>query len=442
MGWSAVTQQVFHNSNALRLRAHTAVPGGAHTYAKGDDQFPVESPGFIARGQGCRVWDVDGNQFIEYGSGLRSVTLGHAFAPVVEAVRGQLEYGTNFARPAPIEVEAAEQFLSLIGGAQMVKFAKNGSDATTAAVRLARAYTGRELVAICQDHPFFSVDDWFIGSTDMHAGIPEPHRRLTLKFKYNDLEDLRRLLEENPKRVACVVMEAENAQPPAPEYLRGVRALCDAHGALMVLDEVVTGFRWHLNGAQAYYGIRPDLSTFGKGMANGFAVSALAGSREIMQLGGFDHGRERVFLLSYTHGGETHSLAAALATMKAYRELNVVDRLWRQGERLTQGIQQITDDLGIGDYFHVSGKPCCLIFVTKDPARERSQIFRTLFLQEMIRRGVLCPNFVVNYAHDDAAIDQTLEAAAGALKIYSKALEDGPEQFLTGRPVRPVMRHS
>jgi glutamate-1-semialdehyde 2,1-aminomutase len=295
-------------------------------------------------------------------------------------------------------------------------------------------------VALCGDHPFFSTDDWFIGTTSMRAGIPEEERRLSLKFAYNDLDDLERVLISHKGEVACVLLEAENGEAPAQGYLQGVRKLCDAHGAVMVLDEVVTGFRWHAGGAQAYYGVRPDLCTFGKGMANGFSVSALAGRRRIMELGGYDHGRERVFLLSFTHGGETHSLAAAIATMKAYQEQDVVGHLWRQGQRLADGVGQITRELGIEKYFHTQGKPCCLIFVTKDGAGERSQIFRTLFLQEMIRRGVLCPNFVVNYSHDDAAIDQTIEATAGALKVYAQALESGAEGLVEGRPVRPVMR--
>src|SRR5215469_12336223 len=163
----------FCKSRALQLKAHRFIPGGSHTYAKGDDQYPQEAPGFIVRGKGCRVWDVDGNEFIEYGMGLRAVTLGHAFEPVVEAAYRQMQLGINFNRPAKIEVDLAEVMLEVVNGADMIKFAKNGSDVTTAAVKLARAYTGRDLVAICGDQPFFSTDDWFIGTTEMNAGIPQ-----------------------------------------------------------------------------------------------------------------------------------------------------------------------------------------------------------------------------------------------------------------------------
>ena len=203
----AADQMDFSKSRALQPKAHRLIPGGSHTYAKGDDQYPERAPGFIVRGKGCHVWDLDGNEYIEYGMGLRAVTLGHAFDPVVEAAYAQMQLGTNFSRPAKIEVDLAEVMLEILDGADMVKFAKNGSDVTTAAVKLARAYTGRDFVAVCGDHPFFSVDDWFIGTTDVNAGIPEAISRLTLKFAYNDLGSLRQLFDQYPNQIACVVLE-------------------------------------------------------------------------------------------------------------------------------------------------------------------------------------------------------------------------------------------
>jgi len=270
----------YEASKRLSERAHAVVPGGAHTYAKGDDQFPEEAPGFITRGEGSHVWDVDGNEFIEYGSGLRSVTLGHAYPDVVEAALEAMRLGSNFARPAPIEVEMAERFLALVPTAEMVKFAKNGSDVTTAAVKLARAYTGRDLVAVCAEHPFFSTDDWFIGTTPMDAGIPPAIAAQTLKFHYNDVESVSRVFAEHPGRIACIVMEAATSVEPKDGFLQKVIDICHANGAVFILDEMITGFRWHLSGAQTLYGIKPDLSTFGKGIANGFALSVLAGRRE------------------------------------------------------------------------------------------------------------------------------------------------------------------
>jgi glutamate-1-semialdehyde 2,1-aminomutase len=437
---SAAERERYARSGELRERAHALIPGGAHTYAKGDDQYPELAPGFIDRGEGCHVWDVDGNEYIEYGMGLRSVTLGHAFAPVVEAAARAMWRGSNFTRPAAIEVEAAETLLGLMPRGEMVKFAKNGSDVTTAALKLARAVTGRDLVAICGDQPFFSVDDWFIGSTAMPGGIPEGVRRQTLKFAYNDLASLQALFAAYPEQIACVVMEAETTEPPLEGYLQGVIDLCHAHGALFVVDEMITGFRWHNGGAQALYGITPDLSTFGKGIGNGFAVSALVGKAAIMERGGLRHAEERVFLLSTTHGAETHSLAAAIATMRTYGAEDVIGHMERQGARLAAGVRQAAAELGIEEYFQVAGRNSNLIFVTRDRDKQRSQPFRTLFMQEAIRRGLLMPSFVISYAHTAQDVDRTVAAVAEALVVYRQALEDGVERYLVGRPVKPVFR--
>jgi glutamate-1-semialdehyde 2,1-aminomutase len=430
----------FSKSRVLQPRAHALIPGGAHTYAKGDDQYPEQAPSLIARGKGCHVWDVDGNEFIEYGMGLRAVSLGHAFEPLVQAVYKQMQLGANFTRPAKIEVDAAEAFLEIIDGAEMVKFAKNGSDVTTAAVKLARAYTGRDLIAICGDQPFFSTDDWFIGTIEMNSGIPESVTKLTLKFRYNDLASLRELFDQHPEKIACVVMEAEAATPPVPGYLKQVKELCEQRGAVLIFDEMITGFRWHLGGAQKFHGVVPHLSTFGKAMGNGFAISALAGERKIMRLGGLDHDQPRVFLLSTTHGAETHALAAAIETIRIYHEHRVVEFLWKQGERLQALVQQSIGENRLEGFFEVFGRPCNLVFGTRDQNRERSQPFRTLFMQELIRRGVIAPSFVVSFSHSDVDIERTGEAVHEALIIYRKALDEGVDKYLEGRPVKPVNR--
>lgn len=427
-------------SRTLQSAAHKIIPGGAHTYAKGDDQFPESAPAFMDRGKGCHAWDVDGNEFIEYGMGLRAVTLGHAFEPVVQAASRQMQLGANFTRPARIEVEAAEEFLGLIGGADMVKFAKNGSDVTTAAVKLARAYTGRDLIAICGDQPFFSTDDWFIGTMAMNAGIPRAVLDLTLQFPYNDLEGLEELFDRHPGQIACVVMEAEAAMQPQPGYLQQVKELCERKGAVLIFDEMITGFRWHLGGAQKFHGVVPHLSTFGKALGNGFAISALAGKREIMDLGGLNHDQPRVFLLSTTHGAETHALAAATATMRVYVQEGVVEFLWRQGELLRGLVEQSILENKLTGYFELLGRPCNLIFATRDESRERSQSYRTLFMQEMIRRGVIAPSFVVSFSHSDEDIHRTAAAVHDALAVYRKALDEGVEKYLQGRPIRPVDR--
>jgi len=436
----AAEQKDFSKSRALQPKAHSLIPGGAHTYAKGDDQYPEQAPGFIARGKGCHVWDLDGNEFIEYGMGLRAVTLGHVFEPVVEAAYKQMQLGINFSRPAKVEVDLAEAMLEIIDGADMVKFAKNGSDVTTAAVKLARAYTGRDLIAICGDQPFFSIDDWFIGTTEMNAGIPHAITEMTLKFRYNDADSLRVLFDEYPGRIACVMLEAEATTPPTAGYLNQVKELCEQRGAVLIFDEMITGFRWHLGGAQKFHGVVPHLSTFGKAMGNGFAISALMGKREIMRLGGLEHEQARVFLLSTTHGAETHALAASLETIRIFRERGVIEFLWAQGERLRALVNLSMAENRLDGFFELLGRPCNLVFGTLDQDHNRSQAFRTLFMQELIKRGVIAPSFVVSFSHSDADIDRTAEAVYEAHAIYRKALDEGIEKYLEARPVKPVNR--
>lgn len=430
----------FQSPSELRDKCRWLIPGGSHTYAKGDDQFPEQAPPFISHGKGCHAWDLEGREFIEYGMGLRAVTLGHAFAPVVDAVSRELARGSNFTRPSPIEVECAEQFLELVPTAEMVKFCKDGSHAVDGAIRLARAYTGRDLVAICSEHPFFSTSDWFIGTTEMNAGIPEATRRLVVNFKYNDLASLEAVFAEHPGQIACAIMEPARTEEPGVGYLEGVKRIAHANGALLVYDEMITGFRWHKRGAQHLYGVAPDLSTFGKGLANGFSVSALTGRREIMELGGSDHDRERVFLLSTTHGAETHELAAAMATMRFYDNNPVVDTLYARGERLRHGFERAVQNNGLAGYVDLASRDCNLLFATRDADKCPSQAFRTLFMQEMIKRGVIGPSFVVSYSHTENDIDRTLDAAHETLGIYRQALDVGVEKFLTGRPVKPVFR--
>jgi glutamate-1-semialdehyde 2,1-aminomutase len=430
----------FAISDALRPRAHSVIPGGAHTYAKGDDQYPVQAPGFIARGFGCHVWDADGNEFIEYGMGLRAIALGHAFPAVVAAAVQQIRCGANFTRPSPLEVECAENLLEFVPGAEMAKFTKDGSTATTAAVRLARAYTGRDRIALCADHPFYSYDDWAICRTPMDAGIPRDIANLTLTFHYNDLAGVAALFAAHPGSIAALILEAAKDVEPAVGYLGELRELCHRNGALLIFDEMITGFRWPQGAAQRHYGVEADLSTFGKALGNGFAVSALVGKRDIMRLGGLDHDRDRVFLLSTTHGAETHTLAAALAVMEVYRSEPVLETLEQQGQRLKAGIESAAARHGVDRHFQIVGRPSNLVYACRDRDGAPSQVFRTLFLQETIRRGVLAPSLVVSYSHSNEDIDRTVEAIDGALGIYRRALEDGPETHLIGRPVQPVFR--
>lgn len=427
----------FIRSSELAARLTALVPGGCHTYAKGQSQYPERSPHIIARGQGCHVWDVDGNEFIEYGMGVRAVTLGHCYAPVVEAVREALALGTNFTRPAAIEVEAAEMFLSIIDG-EMVKFGKLGTSADTGALKLARAFTGRDKVAICWEHPYFGHDEWAICRTTTDGGIPRAVSELTLGFHYNDIDSLRALFDEHPGQIAAVFLEPSRTEEPLSGFLEGIRALCDEKGALLVFDEIITGFRFHLNGAQKLYGVKPDLSTFGKAIANGFSVSALCGRRNVMRLGSHERPEDNVYLMSTTHGAEVCSLAAAIANMRVYKSEPVIETLYRQGERLRAGMLEAITRHGVGDYVTLNGRGCNLLYGTRGRDGKPSQEFRTLFIQELVQRGVLAPSFIVSYSHSDDDIDRTVEAIDGALGIYARALEDGVHQYLIGRPSRHV----
>lgn len=431
----------YAGSRAHQRRAHAVIPGGAHTYARGDDQMPEPMPVVIERGDGCRVWDVDGNRYIEYGIGLRAVTMGHAEPRVTAAATEWLTRGTNFSRPSVVELEAAEAFLDLIPGAERVKFCKDGSSATTAAIKVARAATGRDLVALCADHPFLSQDDWFIGTTPMDAGIPQAVKDLTIVFPYGDLDALRHTLDTRAGEVACIVMEATRDDGDPGDYLRAVAEICRQRDVVFVLDEMITGFRWSEHGAQGLFGVTPDLSTFGKALANGYSVSALAGRAELMDLGGLATDQPRVFLLSSTHGAETHALAAAIATMQIGKADDVSGQLMERGAKLRRGVEQAVQAAGLEGRVGVSGRDCNLVFYTRGPGGTPSQSYRTLFLQELTRRGILAPSFVITTAHDDSAIDETVEAVSGALDVYSQALDAGSvDGFLVGRAVQPVFR--
>ncbi|RME58427.1 MAG: glutamate-1-semialdehyde 2,1-aminomutase, partial [Caldilineae bacterium] len=400
----------------LRARAHRLIPGGAHTYSKGDDQFPANAPAFIVRGQGAVVWGSDGREYIDWGMGLRSVVLGHAYPRVVEAAKAQLDLGSNFVRPSPLEGDLAEALLDLIPAADMVKFAKDGSDTTSAAVRLARAYTGRDRVVICQDNPFYSFNDWFIGSTPTDAGIPRAVSDLTLRFGYHDLAGLEALFEAYPDEIACVIIEPA-ATAPGPNgdpigyrlanernaaFLAGAKEICHRHGALIVFDEMISGFRWAVPGAQTFYGVEPDLSCFGKALGNGFSVSALAGRREIMDQGGiYQTERPRVFLLSATHGGETHALAAALAVIQEMQEQPVIEHIWRIGALLQRGLTKAIAEAGLQENVRCDHYPCSPLLRFWGADGEPSAALRTLFLQEMVKHGVLIPYIAPSFSHTD-----------------------------------------
>ncbi|MCL6089173.1 MAG: glutamate-1-semialdehyde 2,1-aminomutase [Candidatus Marsarchaeota archaeon] len=427
--------------SALHERAHKLIPAGCHTYSKGDDQFPSNAPPFLARGEGAYVWDLAGEKYIDWGMGLRSVLLGHAYPRVVEAVKTQLAYGSNFIRPHLIESEVAETMARIIPSAEMVKFAKNGSDVTTAAVKLARAHTGRDLILYCKDHPFFSVNDWFIGTTACNAGVPQAIQDLSIPFRYNQPETLKEAFDKYKDRIACVIMEPVTGAEPKDNFLSFAREIAHKNGAVFILDEMITGFRFSLHGAQSIYKVKPDLCTFGKALTNGFSVSALCGKAEIMERGGLRHKKERVFLLSLTHGAEIHSFAAAQASLAEYEEKKVSEAVARQGQKLQDGFRRVIGEQGLSAHMSIDGFSCSPILNFKEADGSFSFVKKTLFMQEMVKQHVLMPYLAPSFSHTDAVVEETVAAfakTAPTLKGWFDSPE--PKKHLVGEPVKPVFR--
>jgi glutamate-1-semialdehyde 2,1-aminomutase len=436
-------------STEYKSRLLKVIPGGAHTYSRGYDQYPENAPQIMDRGKGAYTYDCNDNEYLDYGMALRAVTLGYAEDEVDQAAFEQIKKGNNLTRASMIELEAAELLVNLIDSVDMVKFTKNGSTAVSAAVKLARAYTGRTLVARCAEQPFFSYDDWFIGSTPVKRGIPENIIEQTKVFSYNDITSLASLIDQFPEQIACVILEPSSLGHPAPSestpgetYLHDVQRLCKKHGIVFVLDEMITGFRWDLKGAQNYYNIHADLCTFGKAMANGFSVAAVAGKREIMELGSIEFaGSERLFLLSTTHGAEMCGLGAFVKTIELMQRFNVVEHLWDYGKKLISLINHKAAAAGISDFFKVGGVECSPWYMTYDHNSDVSLPFRTLFSQEMIKNGVLMPWIALSYRHGDRELEKTAMALERTFKIYARALEQGSTNgYLQGDIIKPVFR--
>ena len=432
----------FSKSDSYRHDVHDVIVGGAHTYSKGDDQFPRLSPAAIARGKGGHVWDVDGNEYVDCTLGLGSVSLGHAYEPVLKPVREALEQGSNFQRPSSLELEVGRAFLALCPGMERIKFAKNGSNVTTAAVKLARAFTRRPRVAIAASHPFFSFDDWFIGTTQVNAGIPDAIRQLSLRYDTREPETLEQLFRKYPGEIACVITEPEELTPIDPEMIREANRIARKHGAVFILDEMLSGFRAGLPGSYTEYGFEPDLTTWGKAIGNGFSFCALAGRADIMELGGIRQEVDpRVFLLSSTHGGEHHVLAAALAVIREYREKDVLKALRHLTSTVAEGVRQTIRDAGLSDYIEAHVSSWRIVFVFRDREDEISAPYRTLMLQEMIGRGVLYQGvFLPCFTHSEADISHFLAAFRSSCNVYRQALDGGVENLLVGDPTRPVFR--
>lgn len=417
-------------SESLWKRAQKVIPGGTQTFSKAPNQVaPGFAPKFLRSGRGSRVTDVDGHSYLDLTMGLLPVILGYCHEGVNEAVRRQLAEGSIFSLPHPLEVEVADQLADIIPCAEMIRFAKNGSDATSGAVRIARAYTDRDVVACCGYHGW---QDWYIGSTTRSKGVPGAVKELTKTFSYNDLDSLRDILEAHPGGVAAIILEPVTFEPPTPGFLEGVRALATENGAVLIFDEVITGFRFAIGGAQELFGVMPDLSTFGKSVANGFPLSGIAGRRELMKV------LEKAFF-SFTFGGETLSLAAAQATVTELVERDGPSYLWDIGRQLKGGVESLIRSHELGAQLTCPGLPIwtCLNFIGPDPLGHK-----TLFQKECVERGVLfMSNHNTSLAHSTEDIDLVLSVYDEAMGVLAKAIaDDRVEHLIEGRRVQPVFR--
>jgi len=428
------------NNFYLRKKINSLIPGGAHTYSRGDDQFPENAPALLEKGKGCYVWGSDGKKYLDYGMGLRSVTIGYAQEEIDKAAIEEIKKGNNLPKSTFTELRAAEKILKLFPSMDMVKFAKNGSVVTTAAVKLARAYTGRKYIVRCADHPFFSYDDWFIGDTVMKRGIPEEISKLTLNFRFNEIDSLLEVFQKHKGEIACVIMEPTTHIQPEKGFLGEVLDITHKNKAVFISDEISCAFRVGMATTIDCYNVTPDLIAVGKGVANGYACDALLGKREIMRLGGIDHNEERVFLTSTTFGGELSALGAMMATIDYFKKHNVLKHLWDYNIKLLEGANKISSDLNLADYFYFEGFGGRVNFVAKDNKGNNSFEFRTLFAQEMVKNGILIPWVSNSYSHKEKELNMTLEAIRNSLEVYRKALKEGVKKYLRGKVMKPVFR--
>lgn len=426
-------QNKYRKSEELLARALKTIPLGSQTFSKSTTQYPWGvSPYFITKGQGSRVWDVDGNEYIDFVNSLAAITLGYNDPDVTAAVRAQIEDGIIFSLPHPLEMQVSEKIVEMVPCAEMVRFGKNGSDATSGAIRLARAYTNRDYVAVCGYHGW---QDWYIGSTTRNLGVPKSTQELTHKFTYNDIDSLHKIFREYPDQVAAVIMEPMNSTEPVDGFLEKAKELSKKNGSVFIFDETITGFRYANGGAQEYFGVIPDLATFGKGLANGYPVSAIAGKADIMRL------MEEIFF-SFTFGGETLSLAAALATMTKLQKKPVIETIWKQGQKIIDGVNALIVKHGLKNVLSTDGKPCWSFLLFKDTNTYSQWELKTLFMQEVFARGILTlGTHNMSYAHGDSDIQKLLDAYDSVFSILKDVDENNSlHNKLHCNPIIPLFK--
>jgi len=405
---------MYKKSEKLLDRALKSIPLASQTFSKSLTQYPRGvSPFFIEKGKGARVWDVDGNEYVDFVNSLAAVTLGYCDKDVDEAVQEQMKSGVTFSLPHKLEMEVAEKLIEIIPCAEKVRFAKNGTDATSAAIRIARAYTGKEHIAVCGYHGW---QDWYIGSTTRDLGVPQSVKELTHKFEYNNIKSLEKIFQE--QKLACVIMEPMNIEYPKDDFLKGVKELAHKNNALFILDETVTGFRYSLGGAQELFGVTPDLATFGKGMANGYPLSAVVGRNKVMQ-------KVEDIFFSGTFGGETLSLAAASRIIDKYKKKQVTEHFFEVGTYLLEQLNKLIDNKGLGAIFWTSGHPSWSFLHIKEQEKYSTFEIKTFFLQEMFKRGILTlGSHNISFSHTKEIVDQLLDVYAEVLPMVKENIKN------------------
>lgn len=416
-------------SEELYKRSTGLIPSYAQTLAKGPTQFTKGvSPIYLDRGKGCRVWDVDGNEYIDYVMGVGPLSLGYAYPKTNKAIKDQLKKGIVFSLIHPLEVEVSELIREVIPNAEAVRFSKTGADVASAAIRVSRAYTGRSKVLGCGYHGWH---DWYISVTDKNIGIPEPVKNLSYTIKYNDIESLEQSLDDD---IACVIMEPTVFEAPKPGYLEKVKELCSKNGTLLIFDEMWTGFRLALGGAQEYFGVKPDLATYSKACANGMPISIICGRKDVM-----DYFEKEVFFYT-TFGGEALSLAACKATIEEMRDKNVQKYLFEKGKVIKDAYNGIAQKLDMPYTQCIGFEPRTLI--TFDSSAGNPLEMKTLVQQEMVKRGFIWAGYHnISFSHTDKEIEYTIKAYEDVLPILKSAVDEGNvKKYLRGDILSAVFK--
>jgi len=416
-------------SDELYQKALNLIPCTTQTLAKGPQQnVKGIAPKYLVKGKGSHVWDADGNEYLDFNMAIGPLSLGYAYDKVDEAIKKQLEDGITFSLMHPLEVEVAEMLNKIIPNAESIRYSKSGADITSAAIRVARAYTKREKVLCCGYHGWH---DWYISVTDRNAGIPQAIQDLTFTFNYNDIQSVVDSIDED---TAAVILEPFVFEAPKDNFLQKLREVCDKNGTLLIFDEMWTGFRIALGGAQEYFGVKADLACFSKAVANGMPIGILVGKKEVMKV------LEKDVFFFTTFGGEALSLAAAKATINELKEKNVPAYLSKQGKKLKDGYNQIADELNM-PYTKCIGYECRSM-ITFDASAGNPLEMKSLVQQEMIKRGILWGGFHnMSFSHTDKDVEYTLKTYQDVLQILKKAVDEkNVRGYLKGEPVEPVFR--